>query len=248
MHVFARDETVPQSQWHIQLLVARTFGLIGVGIVATYGLAVRSFTVLSVGAMVGAASLLFGALLGFLFGIPRSTYYPSEGASSPEDQSTQNPQVASVNVNSPLIRANTNLEQISDWLTKILVGVSLTQIPAIGNAARVLISEVAAGMTPDLKIGEGPSPEARSIAGGIIAYFLAIGFLMGFIVTRTSLPKIFAQADAEALRLRMAQAEQVNKRAEDTVERLARETPALQPDNDLLTGRLGNQRLASDHR
>jgi hypothetical protein len=156
--------------------------------------------------------------------------------------------VASVSVNSPLIRANTNLEQISDWLTKILVGVSLTQIPAIGDAAGVLISEVAAGMTPSLAVGEDPPPEARSIAGGIIVYFLAIGFLMGFIVTRTSLPKIFAQADAEALHLRMAQARELSKRREGTAEQLARETAALQPDNRLVTGHSGDKDVASDHR
>jgi hypothetical protein len=66
MRIFSRRETPPPSQWHTQLLVARTFGLIGVGIVATYSLALRSFKVLSVGAMVGAAALLAGALLGFL--------------------------------------------------------------------------------------------------------------------------------------------------------------------------------------
>jgi hypothetical protein len=31
-------------------------------------------------------------------------------------------------------RGNTNLEQISDWLTKILVGVGLTQLGRVGGA------------------------------------------------------------------------------------------------------------------
>jgi hypothetical protein len=41
-------------------------------------------------------------------------------------------------VQSALYRPNTNLEQISDWLTKILVGVGLTQLAQVRSGAAVL--------------------------------------------------------------------------------------------------------------
>ncbi|NBD32497.1 MAG: hypothetical protein GVY17_05900 [Cyanobacteria bacterium] len=69
-------------------------------------------------AIVAVASLIGGGFVGFLFGVPRTL--------------SQNGQEN--DPSSSAIQANTNLEQISDWLTKILVGVSLTQIKAILSA------------------------------------------------------------------------------------------------------------------
>jgi hypothetical protein len=70
---------------------------------------------------IAAASGLVGGLLGFLFGIPRTVQGTGASTSGPQYD------------------ANTNLEQVSDWLTKILVGVGLVQIgralPALGKLA-----------------------------------------------------------------------------------------------------------------
>ena len=71
-----------------------------------------------IGAVSG-ASFVLGFLLGFLFGIPKIIK---------ANKSLENPK--SVTSETP-IEANTNLEEISDWLTKILVGVGLTQIQGI---------------------------------------------------------------------------------------------------------------------
>jgi hypothetical protein len=58
--------------------------------------------VFSVGVIVFAAAFAVGALVGFLFGIPRRLQ--REGLSAPIG---------------PSLVVNTNLEQIFDWLTKI---------------------------------------------------------------------------------------------------------------------------------
>jgi hypothetical protein len=63
---------------------------------------------LGAGVAIAIASAATGYLLGFLFGISRSL----QGGDSSESNSQSFP-------------GNTNLEQISDWLTKILVGVGL---------------------------------------------------------------------------------------------------------------------------
>jgi hypothetical protein len=68
------------------------------------------------GLAVASAAEVSGALLGFLFGIPRVL-----AADQSRNHDSRRNQM------SDAIIANTNLEQISDWLTKILVGVGLTQ-------------------------------------------------------------------------------------------------------------------------
>ena len=64
--------------------------------------------------MLSAAALIAGGFFGFLFGIPR--YLATPGPMQ--------------------VQPNTNLEQISDWLTKVLVGVGLTQIGKIYNSVQ----------------------------------------------------------------------------------------------------------------
>ena len=66
---------------------------------------------LGVGLGVAAAATAVGAFLGFLFGIPRTL----QGNTTPGPDEIAD------------YRPNTNLEQISDWLTKILVGVGLVK-------------------------------------------------------------------------------------------------------------------------
>ena len=63
--------------------------------------------------LIAGASFLGGGLVGFLFGIPRAVQ-----GSTAHTRATQ-------------YQANTNLEQVSDWLTKIIVGVGLVEIGRI---------------------------------------------------------------------------------------------------------------------
>ena len=129
-------------------------------------------TVVSVGTMAAAAAFVAGGLLGFLFGVPKA---PGSDAEEP----TMPGRVR--------YRVNTNLEQISDWLTKILVGVGLIQLTKIAAAATDLIGVIAKGM--------GDSASARIVAGGILVYFLGNGFLSGYYVTRTTLTTAFTITD-----------------------------------------------------
>src|SRR5438105_371895 len=70
-------------------------------------------TVMSVGIMAGGAALLTGGLLGFLFGVPHTR---DDGTIPRRNDSERD----STRESSTSYRPNTSLEQIADWLTKIL--------------------------------------------------------------------------------------------------------------------------------
>ena len=76
----------------------------------------------SVSVLLAGTSLFIGGLFGFLFGIPSI----SQDSDNLEKNKNQDP---SSTVSKLLI--NGNVRQISDWLTKILVGVGLTQFSSV---------------------------------------------------------------------------------------------------------------------
>jgi len=80
--------------------------------------------VVALAALVAGGAFGVGGLVGFLFGIPRSL----AGIKTEDDKSQ-----------SGAYRANTNLEEISDWLTKILVGVGLVQFATFAQHFRELV-------------------------------------------------------------------------------------------------------------
>jgi hypothetical protein len=74
------------------------------------------------------ACFSIGALLGFLFGIPRvlqKSSQPDPGQPRPEQGNNLQPRA------SYQLLVNTNLDDVSDWLTKIVVGVSFVELRKI---------------------------------------------------------------------------------------------------------------------
>lgn len=116
------------------------------------------------------ATFLLGALLGFLFAIPKASEVKTENGGKQG------------------YRANTNLEQISDWLTKILLGVGLTQMDEISNK----ISSISQSMAGEMNL---LGHEAMFISA-LIVFYTVCGFLNGYLLTRIVLPGIFAKSDA----------------------------------------------------
>jgi hypothetical protein len=115
--------------------------------------------ILAVGVIAGAAASLVGALVGFLFGLPR-TREPTA--------TTEQSQIG--------MATNTNLEEISDWLTKILVGLGLVQLGAFTRHLGDAADSVARGL--------GGGDAAETFAVGLIVYSLVDGFLLGYLWTR----------------------------------------------------------------
>jgi hypothetical protein len=152
-----------------KLLYAMLIGFIGVFFFALQN---RStfFSFFSFGIFIACASAMVGGLLGFLFGIPHTLQ---------EEPKT---------TNSTGYRANTNLEQISDWLTKILVGVGLTQL----NEMPTLMKKVSAFLA-----GGFGGHDSGAIALTILVFFTVCGFLFAFLWTRLFLAGEFLNADVK---------------------------------------------------
>jgi tetratricopeptide (TPR) repeat protein len=120
------------------------------------------------GFIVAVACTAVGGLFGFLFGIPRTVQSSKAGEYQQE--------------------VNTNLEQISDWLTKILVGVGLTQL---NNIPLKIWS-----MADRLKVGFDGN---QAVAACVLLNFLVCGFFAGYLFTRLFLAGAFVYADKAAI-------------------------------------------------
>ncbi|WPZ10837.1 hypothetical protein [Roseivirga spongicola] len=111
------------------------------------------------------ASSLVGCLLGFVFGFP--SYKENES-------------------NSPLER-NTSFKQISDWLTKIIVGISLVQFNEIIEFFQHLVLKI----SESLEI----NPHGVTIIYCLITLFLSLGFMTGYLVTVTDIITLVANSE-----------------------------------------------------
>lgn len=125
--------------------------------------------------IVAGAAFFVGVLAGFVFGIPRTLQLDTaRSASEPDPRGTYG--------------ANTNLEQISDWLTKILVGAGLVQLGALQGRLAEIGDTTAAAM--------GSAAAGNSVvAQCIVLYFGICGFLLGYLWTRIYLTSEFSQLD-----------------------------------------------------
>ncbi|WP_413711811.1 hypothetical protein [Rhizobium sp. Rhizsp82] len=117
-----------------------------------------------------------GALLGFLFGIPRTLDPAARAAVA--DADGRNSSKTDV-----VLASNTNLERVSDWLTTLLIGATLVQlgaiVPALKSFAQYLTSSEGQIQGPLLLI---------------LAYFFVLGFLGIYLITRLFLTNALTQS------------------------------------------------------
>ncbi|MGB7554758.1 MAG: hypothetical protein WBM04_10310 [Candidatus Korobacteraceae bacterium] len=139
----------------------------------------------------------FGALAGFLFGIPRSLQgklpeqsRPGNGdAGSSNDSSNPESRGGERGRGGPGYGSNTNLEEISDWLTKIIVGLGLINLKLIPEKLRAVAWYFS--VFTDVKLPEG-------ISMSTLIYFSVCGFFFAYLLTRLALPAAFSRADRAA--------------------------------------------------
>jgi len=117
--------------------------------------------------LIAGACFSLGALTGFLFGIPRII--------------NNNNAPALTSAKGTVIQ-NDNLVQISDWLTKIIVGVGLTQINEIPN----VLDRIGKMLGPcfEKTAENGDARVSAAIAISIVVYFLILGFIACYLWTR----------------------------------------------------------------
>jgi len=115
---------------------------------------------LAVGLLAAIASMVTGCLVGFLFGLPKLG----------PGQSRQ--------ITGYLPSAN--LPEVSDWLTKLLLGAGLVQLTHLGRPVSALIDNVANGLADLSSVSS-----AKVIAGSIVFGYTGMGLLAGYVVTAT---------------------------------------------------------------
>jgi hypothetical protein len=109
----------------------------------------------------------FSSLLGFLFGIPRTTVID-------ESEKSKSRYIG-----------NDNLLQVSDWITKIILGLGLTQIHQIPNK----VQSIAKFIVDNTHISN------QALIISILLYFACLGFLFGYLWTRLYFIKMLRASD-----------------------------------------------------
>jgi hypothetical protein len=139
-----------------------------------------------------------GTLLGLIFSVPKSS---AQGAPRPEPAVTpatsDKPTLASQNDRKrrSLYETNNNLVEVSDWLTKIIVGLGLIHLKDAPAILRKVVNPLQHCLG-DCYLAFGTA---------LVLGFGALGFLFGYVFTRLFLARAFSDADpAEEI----AQAEQ----------------------------------------
>ena len=168
----------------LQILAA-----IGCVLIFLYALHFRAsgevLRILGVGILVAGAALLSGFLLGFIFGIPRVGSEKLIAKEAAEPGATHE---AASGAQSSGVTPNSNLVEISDWLTKIMVGVGLVELNSIPGKLGKLSYYLGPALRPahcdagaqcaDF-VGSG---QAAGLA--IILFYFTLGFLWGYVWTR----------------------------------------------------------------
>ncbi len=175
---------------------------------STAGTHVRFMTV---GLLTAFAAFVVGCLFGFLFGIPkvvssgafrhtRDEKVPVTTTDDTPPTTTTTTAALPVDVATTLVKQgsgsaaaspaheapltfepSSNLAEVSDWLTKLLLGAGLVSLTKLGHPIGTLIDAVAGGL--DGTCGAAAAGPARTVAGAILLMYTTLGFLDGYVVT-----------------------------------------------------------------
>jgi hypothetical protein len=160
------------------------------------------------------ASVVAGGAAGFLFGIPKSGMVgKGEGATSPAPPSsaaavsgagaagatTPTPAGSAASSDAATrARPNTNLEEVSDWLTKIIVGLTLVNFTEVRQEVSAICQNAAAAMRPH------PTAADVSAATALVVGFAMLGFLAVYLYMRLFVQGAISRSDEQLVRYRDA--------------------------------------------
>lgn len=186
--------------------------------------------------IVAAALFVSGCILGFLFGIPKVV----------KD---------SVNSSVTSFSDNANLEEISDWLTKIIVGLTLVQF----NQIKKMLNEAADHINVAFR-SEGFDFFVLGYA--VIIFYIAAGFLVSYFWTRTNYTYILAKGkkdliDIQALKFQIGELKKENLEKLQTIQQVEEAKNQLEGEKTVLeekteklkeaVQREGNMRLVNEN-
>jgi hypothetical protein len=178
------------------------------GVAAPEGRTFTAYGVYSIAMLCSGAASFVGGLIGFLFGVPQSNadresatriveaaQRDNRQVDQPgEDEHSETTPAASGMATTERetsrgsgLRRNTNLENVSDALTKGLLAIGLTQLSNIG--------EWADGVGSTLGASLGPGTDGKVVALTVLTYGTVAGFLFGYLATRIYLTGVFERYD-----------------------------------------------------
>ncbi|HLY55167.1 MAG TPA: hypothetical protein VKS60_06400 [Stellaceae bacterium] len=217
-----RDELMQPRRKIVPVLLVcgLLFGLAVLGLYArTSDSPLKAF---SITLIIGGGALLVGAFVGFLFGIPKSR---TDGTAAAGDGGRKRG-----------VSDNANLEEVSDWLTKIIVGLGLAEFGNIPQFCKYL-SEI---VTPVL--GE----DGNIIAQSAMVYFFILGFLLCYLWTRIDFYEWLTDRDrdlADALKEVENKVENVDRELAKAVQKVEINVEKL--DREFQTNRILNDFYAA---
>jgi hypothetical protein len=177
-----KDEAAADARiappWYLLLAIAG----VGAVLLLGYGYSNKWPALMWVVMLLGLAGMSSGGVVGFLFGLPRS---------HARDNQEKN---ASLAGDETRVRyePSTNLEQISDWLTKILIGVGLVQLQNVGGGLAAIGAMVAGTRTP-------PIEGAAVVSQIVLVVSVVVGFIAAFLWTRLYYGEIQTRVDQQIL-------------------------------------------------
>jgi hypothetical protein len=165
------------------------------------------FGIYSMAMLCSAAASLTGGLIGFLFGVPQvDTHVQVPDLSgdaanarpgAPAGAAAVLPRQAGLvgeagirdgaMIGSARLRPNTNLEKVSDGLTKAILGIGLSQFYKFPG----WVSEVASFLGGSF----GPGNSGKVVAISVLTYGFLEGALFAYIATRVYLSRAFGSSD-----------------------------------------------------
>jgi hypothetical protein len=159
-----RDDS--HSHWKPYLGLSLLAGLLALALHAWGGGAADAPRQFGAAFFLAGACFFVGLLIGFIFGIPRT------GAADPGQAA------GSSAAGRPSYVPNTNLEDVSDWLTKLLIGVGLVQLSSAPRHLRRFAEAWRASTGHALSAAD---------AAAVIVFFFCVGLLTGYLWTRLAL-------------------------------------------------------------
>ena len=215
----------------LMLGFAMLVGLLTVVVYAAHtGGTSRYLSIVGTGVLLAGASAFGGGTLGFLFGIPRTNQQREDSQSVEATPPGSEKETSGSGIR---YSVNTNLEQISDWLTKILVGVTLTQITEIRAGLGTLTRFAAKGL--------GPPEQAQVFALALLLYFSALGFFFGYLWTRLFLTKALIEAERDvisSLSRKVQKASEIVESTDRKIEELMKQSELDQAAQQLINRQL----------
>jgi hypothetical protein len=151
--------------------------------------------ILGLALLIAGSSFLVGAVFGLIFGIPKTLQQNTAAPPPEEPAESRDVEGSKAGQQRQRIeyRGNTSLEQISDWLTKILIGISLTQWNDLRDEFQKMVIYAAEGF--------GDTPSYEVFTGGIILLSALCGFFSSYLLTRLFLPLALTKTDIENSRM-----------------------------------------------